>query len=350
MPPLSERLRERISRDGPISLRDFMEAALYDPQDGYYARGASIGEGGDFVTSPTVTPAFAAAVAREFLRGAAAIDGPLDFVDVGAGSGAFLADLDAALRRLDPAAAARVRLTAIERSEEGRRRILAGPFASAPRVLASAHELAERSIRGWIFSNELFDALPVVRVAGTSDGVKELRIGVQGGGFVWAEAPADLALLAYLESFGVRLAPGQSVEISLDAAPLYRRLARALARGSLVTFDYGHRANVLYHALARPRGTLAVYAAGRRGGDPLERVGEVDLTAHVNWDDLARTGEQEGLTTQGVFRQGRWLAEAGVLDFASSDAEKWRIYRLIDPEGMGEELSVLVQSREPRSD
>ena len=327
-----------------------MEAALYDAEDGYYARGAAIGEGGDFVTSPTVTPAFAAAVAREFLRDTAAIDGPLDFVEVGAGSGAFLEDFDAALRRLDSAAAARVRLTAIERSETGRRRIRARELGAASRVLASAGELGERSVRGWIFSNELFDALPVVRVAGATDGLKELRVGVQGGGFVWAEAPAPPALAAHLESFGVRLAPGQSAEISPDAAPLYRRFARALADGALVTFDYGHRASVLYHSLARPRGTLAVFAAGRRGGDPLERPGEVDLTAHVNWDDLARAGEAEGLATRGIFRQGRWLAEAGILDFASSDAEKWRIYRLIDPEGMGEEVSVLVQSRGARSD
>jgi len=327
-----------------------METALYDPEAGYYARGAVIGEGGDFVTSPTVTPAFAAAVARRFLRDTAAIDGPLDFVEIGAGSGEFLADFEAALRRLDPSAAARVRLTAVERSDIGRQHIFERAFASPPRVLSSAEELPERSVRGWIFSNELFDALPVVRVAGSEDGVRELRIGLQGGGFVWLEAPAPAALAAHLESFGVRLAAGQSAEISLDAAPLYRRLARALAHGAIVTFDYGHRAEVLYHALARPRGTLAVYAAGRRGGDPLERVGEVDLTAHVNWDDLVRTGEAEGLTTRGVFRQGRWLAEAGILNFASSDAEKWRIYRLIDPEGMGEELSVLVQSHEARSD
>jgi SAM-dependent MidA family methyltransferase len=348
--PLIERLRERVSREGPISFRDFMEAALYDRADGYYTRGAAIGEGGDFVTSPTVTPAFAAVIARQFLRDTAGCGGPLDFVEAGVGSGAFLADFDAAIRRIDPAAAGRVRLTAIERSEAGRRQIQSLPFAAAPRVLASAEELGERSVHGWIFSNELFDALPVVRVAGSSDGLKELRIGVQGDGFVWVEAPAPPALSAHLESFGVRLAPGQNAEISPDAAPLYRRLARALADGALVTFDYGHRANVLYHPLARPRGTLTVFAAGRRGGDPLERVGEVDLTAHVNWEELVRAGESEGLATRGIFRQGRWLAEAGILDFASSDAEKWRIYRLIDPEGMGEELSVLVQSRTPRSD
>ena len=119
----------------------------------------------------------------------------------------------------------------------------------------------------------------------------------------------------------------------------------ALERGRIITFDYGHRAPVLYHPAARRNGTLAVHFAGLRRGDPLAHPGEVDLTAHVNWDDLIRAGESEGLRTIEVLRQGRFLAEAGLFDFARDDAEKWRAYRLVDPEGMGEELSVLEQER-----
>jgi len=55
------------------------------------------------------------------------------------------------------------------------------------------------------------------------------------------------------------------------------------------------------------------------------------------------------LTTVGVFRQGSYLSQGGLFDFASSEAEKWRAYRLVDPEGMGEELSVLIQLRGIRS-
>jgi len=175
--------------------------------------------------------------------------------------------------------------------------------------------------------------------------LQELRVGFEGGRIVWVRTPAPEAFEAHLASFAITLAPGQAGEIALDAAPLYRHLSRALARGSVVTFDYGHRAPVLYHSLARPRGTLTVHSAGRRGGDPLERPGDVDLTAHVNWDDLSRAGEAEGLVTRGLFRQGHYLLEAGLFDRIEGDAEKWRAYRLIDPEGMGEELSVLIQSR-----
>jgi len=322
-----------------------MAAALFDDEGGYYARGARIGEPGDFVTSPAISRAFAAAIAKEFRCEAEGFEGPVDFVEIGAGDGRFLWDFADALERQDRAFAARVRLTAIERSAAARRLLEERGWSRPLNVLGSADELPEASVFGWIFSNELFDALPVVRVRGSEKGLRELRVGCEAGRFVWVTAEAPEACAAYLSAFDIRLEPGQAAEVSLEAAPLYRRLTRALARGAVVTFDYGHRAGVLYHPLARPRGTLAVHAGGRRGEDPLARPGETDLTAHVNWDELARAGEAEGLTTRGIFRQAAYLVRAGLFDFVADDSEKWRAYRLIDPEGMGEQLSVLIQER-----
>jgi SAM-dependent MidA family methyltransferase len=318
-----------------------MEAALYDPEGGYYARGARIGEGGDFVTSPSLSPAFAGSIARRFAADAGRLEGPLRFVEVGAGSGAFLADFGAALSRAHPEVSGRTRVTAIERGAAGRAALARLPVE----VLSDAAGLEERSVSGWIFANELYDALPVARVRGASHGLEDLKIGVEGERFAWVAAPAPPDWAAGLAARGVVLEPGQVGEIRPEASALHRRLARALARGRIVLFDYGHRARTLYHALARTQGTLAVHEEGRRGGDPLERPGERDLTAHVDWDELIAAGESEGLVTEGPIRQGRYLIESGIFDFAANEAEKWRIYRLVDPAGMGDEISVLIQSR-----
>jgi SAM-dependent MidA family methyltransferase len=344
---LSERLRRRIAREGPISFQDFMEAALYDPVDGYYARGPRIGEGGDFATSPTISPLFARTIAAAFRRDTQGFEAPIDFVEAGAGTGAFLEQFREWLLRTAADFAGRVRWTAVERTAVGRKALAGRGAPEGLSVLASAGELPERSITGWIFSNELYDALPVARVRGSPLGLEEMRVDASSEGFRWAPVPASEQLQSHLLGFDVVLAPGQIAEVSLLAAPLHRALARALARGSLVAFDYGHRSRTLYHSAARFGGTLAVHSGGRRGGNPLERPGEVDLTAHVNWDDLVRAGEQEGLKTAGIVRQGRYLTEAGLFDHPATEAEKWRAYRLVDPEGMGEELSVLVQRRDP---
>ena len=345
MASLSDRLRERIVAEGSVSFADFMQAALYDPQEGYYARGPAIGEPGDFVTSPHVSPAFAGTLARIFAIDAEKLEGPVDFVEAGAGAGRFLEDFTSMLRLLAPDLHQRLRVTAIEASSAGRQALASAEIDPAPRILASADELSEGSVSGWIFSNELFDALPVVRVMGSGEGPVELRVGLRDGRFGWEQAPASEAIRRHLAAQAVELEAGQKGEVSLGAAALQRRLARSLSRGWLVVFDYGHPSRILYHPLARPDGTLAVHAGGRRGGDPLADPGAYDITAHVDWDVLIAAGEAEGFHTDRLARQGGFLTEAGVFDFARNEAEKWRIFRLVDPDGMGEEISVLVQSK-----
>lgn len=346
-----------------------MEASLYDPEDGYYSRRAAIGEGGDFLTSPSISPLFARAVARTFAVDAEAnLAGEIVFLEAAAGSGRFLEDFHRALADAAPGVLRRTRLLAVERTEAGRRSL--SKLGIAARIFSEPPEpLAPQP--GWIFSNELYDALPVHRVQMRDAGLFELGIDVRphprspsplGEGvavrpgarcegdspdaapsFGWTSWPAPPALSDYLDRFGIGLVPGQAAEINLAAAPLYGRLARLLSAGRLVTFDYGHRAPVLYHPHARPAGTLAVHSRGMRGGDPLEAPGTVDLTAHVNWNDLIATGEDAGFATEGLWRQSRFLLEAGL--FEDAGERKLEALRLFDPEGLGDALSVLFQSK-----
>lgn len=349
--PLARRLADRIEREGAITFRDFMEAALYDPEAGYYSRRAAIGDAGDFVTSPSISPLFARAVARLFARDAEKFEGDVVFCEAAAGIGTFLRDFRAALEECSPETFRRTRFRAIERSALGRRAIEQGGWAEA--IGADPGAWARSGFEGWIFSNELYDSLPVHRVLRSEGRLFELCVTLswKENEFEWTARPAAPALGDYLARFGVALDEGQVAEINLDAAPLHRAFGRLLSRGRLVAFDYGHRAAVLYHSSARRSGTLAVHSRGRRGGDPLERPGEVDLTAHVNWDDLAQAGEAEGFATDGRMRQAEFLMRGGLFEDAGErrveDAGDRRIeaLRIFDPEGIGDTLSVLLQSK-----
>lgn len=325
-----------------MSFRDFMEAALYDPDLGYYTRGTRIGEGGDFVTSPSISPLFARTIARLFAADEALLGPEPVFAEVGSADGTFLRQFHGALGDLAPGLSGRVRYIAVERSRAGREAIAASGLPAA--ILADAAGIEPKSVVGWIFSNELFDALPVHRVVRRGDVLLEFFVGSSDGRLAWELRPAGPALSSYLDSFGVALVESQVAEINLEAAPLYRMICRSLTRGRVVTFDYGHRARVLYHAAARLAGTLATHSGGSRGADPLERPGEVDLTAHVNFDDLIRAGEAEELRTDRLARQYLFLAETGL--FADSPSRPIEAMRLLDPEGLGEAISLLIQSRD----
>ena len=70
-PGLVDKLVARIKQDGPLSFADFMEAALYDPEFGYYMTpGPRIGREGDYYTSLDVHPIFAELIGRQVAQAA----------------------------------------------------------------------------------------------------------------------------------------------------------------------------------------------------------------------------------------------------------------------------------------
>src|SRR5207249_3794485 len=125
--PLVEWLRERISHDGRMTFRDYMEAVLYHPQYGYYStRAAAMTRVGDYVTSPEVHPVFGALVATQIWQMWSLMGEPprFDVVELGGGRGSLARDILEWARNEPPFAEA-VRYRIVERSaalaeEQGR--------------------------------------------------------------------------------------------------------------------------------------------------------------------------------------------------------------------------------------
>src|SRR5919197_45698 len=131
---LGQRLRAEIVARGPITFAEFMEAALYDPAEGFYAR-PPVGEEGHFVTSPHLSPVFGRLMARQVEEFWELLDrpSPFDVVEVGAGDGTLA---DQILGALPDDMSRRVRYTAVERS-------VATRDALAGRGVATAADLGD---------------------------------------------------------------------------------------------------------------------------------------------------------------------------------------------------------------
>ncbi len=77
--PAREIIR-RIEADGPITFAEFMEAALYWPDGGYYTAGDGVwGKSGDYLTSLDISPAFASSIARQIKEMWSALGSPKSF-------------------------------------------------------------------------------------------------------------------------------------------------------------------------------------------------------------------------------------------------------------------------------
>src|SRR4029079_10563837 len=113
---------------------------------------------------------------------------------------------------------------------------------------------------------------------------------------------------------GIKLDDGQFADVSLEWSALYDDICRFTKRGLIVTFDYGLPQSKLFRGRMRRCGTAAAYARQRVSRDLLINPGEQDLTAHINFDDLRRTGEGQAFDTLFFDIQAKFLLALGAAE------------------------------------
>ena len=332
MSALTEYLRSRISKEGPLSFHDFMEEVLYHPEYGYYCSTRNpIGREGDFYTSSDLDPVFGKLLAQKFAEMAETIGvAPHEFsiVELGAGRGLLAREI---LRHCS------FPYLILERSAAmwaRQRENLQGTNVTWVEELPSG-------VVGCVFSNEFFDALPVHRIVRRDGILREIYVTaglteIEGA----LQAPMDLPI-----------AEGQLADISTESAEWIRKIGNSLDRGYHLAIDYGYEDREFY---ARPHGTLMCYWQHQLVEDPYVRVGEQDITAHVNFSELMRAGHEVGLQTETFTTQMDFLIRLGVLKELEDLAPAWdaetlqrimSIKKLVLPDGMGERFKVLIQRK-----
>ena len=354
--PLVERLRDEILGGGPITFARFMELALYDPRDGYYAarpdepeRGPRTAREGDFLTAPEMDPLFGQVLAGQLEECWERLDRPsaFTFCDDGAGTGALgLAVLDELRRRSAPVLDA-LRYLPLEadptREADARERLAVAGHGSRLLPLAARAD----PLHGVLVANELLDALPVHRLERRDGHDLEIRVAWRDGWFAEVPGPpSDPRLLETLDASGVHLEDGQRAEVSLTALDWVAALPARLARGYALLIDYGGPAATLYGG-RHPEGLLRTYRAHHAGDDPFRAVGEQDLTAHVDFSALESAARVVGLDPLGLTSQAEFLMGAGLEELLeairsepATTVEAWLetrsgVRRLLDPRGLG---------------
>lgn len=292
----------RIREKGAIPFEVFMELALYHPDGGYFTgdRLRSV-QGGDFLTSPEVSPLFgetlAELVTRESVEGG--LSRPM-VVEAGAGSGSLLRPLLSVLgERADP--------WAVEVSPPARRAL--EEVVGERRVVKSLEDLP-REITGVIFANELLDNLPMALARLTHTGWREMWVG-EDNGPVWVDGPVRPEVGEWLERFAGPTPVGGMVEVQLQAWQWIKDVLSRLVRGALVLIDYGDTAEGLENR--RAEGTLRTYRNHHLGPDPLAEPGETDITADVNFTAAMEAATEAGASVS-LLRQDDFLEDLGLRD------------------------------------
>ncbi|ABW28769.1 class I SAM-dependent methyltransferase [Acaryochloris marina] len=380
-PILFQRIANRIHETPHqrITFAEFMELALYDPEQGYYATNqVQIGVAGDFFTSPHLCPDFGELLAEQFLDMWRVMGQPEPFtlVEMGAGQGLVAADVLKYLATRKQSAEASddyaafwtaLRYLIVEKAEgliAAQQRLLQ-PFQFSPDKVQwmGFEQLPKTGIVGCFFSNELVDALPVHQFVVQDGALQEVFVTVDAESRSFTEVisnPSTGRLAEYLVEQGIDIGAGYEdgyrSEINLAALDWLETVSQKLDRGYVLTIDYGYLAPQ-YYSPQRLQGTLQCFRRHGAHQDPYAYLGHQDITAHVNFTTLKKQGLALGLTSMGYTQQGLFLMALGLGDRLvannnTSDISQLNevirrretLQSLINPLGLGG-FQVLIQGK-----
>lgn len=337
--PLLDVLRERIARQGPLPVDEYMRVCLEDPRHGYWQRAATIGADGDFVTAPEISQVFGELIG---LWSAVAWQGmgcpsPLRLVELGPGRGTLMRDAWRAARAmpqfLDAATIHLIEVSASLRAAQEQTLASDGHRVSWHGALDQVPPGA-----AIVIANEFLDALPIRQLIYQADAWHERVIDAgPASSLRFAVGPrVDFRGAAAPES-------GAIVEVRAGEDEVLRALALRTEPCVALFIDYGP---------AEPSFGDTLQAVRRHAYiDPLVEPGTSDLTAHVQFAALAAKARAVGMATHGPITQAEFLGRLGIVERAqrlmaanpgrASEIET-AVQRLISPGGMGGLFKVMA--------
>ncbi|MBN9146739.1 MULTISPECIES: SAM-dependent methyltransferase [unclassified Nitrobacter] len=304
--PLMAEIKKLIKTSGPLPVWRYMQICLTHPEHGYYISRDPLGREGDFITSPEVSQMFgeliglwAASVWR--MMGSPAT---LRLIELGPGRGTMMADALRALRVLPPMYDALsvhlVEINPVLREKQE------ATLSGARNV--EWHAGLDEVPRGpaIILANEYFDVLPVRQMVRHGDGWHERVVDVDGSGqLVFGAAAEPMPRFDALLPPLVRAAPvGAIFEWRPDAEIMSLATRVRDQGGAALIIDYGH--------VRSDAGDTFQAIAGHSFADPLKDPGQADITAHVDFQALARAAEDVGARVHGPVTQGTFLQRLGI--------------------------------------
>jgi SAM-dependent MidA family methyltransferase len=397
MTPLEQRILQKITQVGGwLAFDEVMQLALYAPGQGYYSGGAdpfgdapvvgserlgsgsSVGEDrlmgrGDFVTAPMLGPWFAKALWRwsQPLWDAPAAHGakrPKEprIREFGGGRGDLARGLlQAAANPTAREAPAPIPLhyEMVELSAPLRARQQAATAGFNSIVWA---DTLAPAFEGLVIANEVLDAMPVKCFEWQDETtVLEWGVSIVNGQMAWASRSASPELSAAVQcraraaqERGLPWSVGYRGEWSPYLAPWLGSLFDTMTAGAVLLVDYGHAQSELDHP-GRTDGTLCAHYQHRRldgRAELLHRLGQQDITAHVNFSLVAQAAADAGFEVAGFATQARFLLNAGLLQIAeqvlpAAQTERERVallqtlQTLLSESEMGEVFKVMLLTK-----
>lgn len=349
-----------------ITFAQYMDLCLYDAEFGYYnSNNLKIGTEGDFFTSASISPDFAELLAIQLEKFWQLLGRPKPFhlVEMGAGEGVLASNILLFLFNNYSDIIDNLEYIIIEKStslKAQQKECLAQKLPDNIKIKwSNLDDLADESIVGCFFSNELIDAMPVHLVTWQKEELQEIYLVKKNEKIteIYDNLSTD-KIANYFQQLDITFSSAYpdnyQTEVNLAVLDWLKIVSTKLKKGYLLTIDYGYTADKFYHP-QRFQGTLKCYYQHRHHNNPYVNIGNQDITSHVNFTALQNYGLSFGLSNVDYTPQALFLMKLGLGDrlndlsngkipFTEILSRRNQLHSLINPEGLGN-FKVLLQSK-----
>ena len=347
--PLALKLKALIRAKGPITVTEYMQACLQDPEHGYYRTKTAIGRRGDFITAPEISQVFGELIGLWCVVVWRQMGQPASFklIELGPGRGTLMADALRAAKMapgfLKAAEIALVETSAVLKQEQEQR--LCAQAASVQWFDSLDGVPYGPSI---IIGNEFLDTAAPAQFVATEHGQAIRRVGLDtrdrlqfvarpGPAVQAGDPPSDLGPVKELQFFD---SVANGVGLRAGHAPQ-----------AVLLVDYGH--------IASEQGDSLQAVRAHHYEHPLTSPGEADLSIQVDFARAAEVMAQAPcifddaappLCIDGPVTQAEFLGSLGIIERAQklmaanptqANAIEMAVARLIAPNGMGTRFKAM---------
>ncbi len=348
---LETKIRDSINRKGKITFAEFMQFALYHRNAGYYTSHNRIGSAGDYYTSPTAHPVFAALITIQLHRMWEILGEPETFyvAEMGSGTGILGRAVVSYAKTLQSSFYCALRYITLER-----RTVQTNKQKNLLHVISDVYSIPLKSVVGCFISNELIDCFPVHRFRIKHGSILEIYVTLdKESEFIEVLGePSTSFMIDSLKDLIHIFPEGFTGEVRFNIKPWMKQISSALDKGFVMTIDYGYEKKDMCHR-NRFNGTIQTYHEHIQGSNPYRYIGSQDITADVNFSHLETEGKLVGLQSLELLPQEDFLKGLGFdqmrhrllkkrLSQRCHDANMMAMLQLIKSDGLGK-FKVLIQ-------
>ncbi len=344
-----------------------MNMTLYQPAIGYYSGGLQkFGQQGDFITAPEVSPLFGQCLANQIAEGIQTLEKNIEqasadkayVIEFGAGSGILAVDILLQLEKLDCLPEKYLIIELGSELKQRQKQTIRQKAGHLLKLVQWLDRLPQQLTNAVVVANEVLDAMPVESFRVANDGkIESLMVGFEKDRLVSSYQTSNNNVVQKINNIerrsDIQFTKNYCSEYNPAIAGWLSALESRIKNLLILLIDYGYHEKEYYQA-ERVNGTLMCYYQHRAHDNFSWWPGLQDITAFVNYTDVAygaiATGlEVSGYTTQAAFLLANGLPELHETQVTDDLQQQVKLSQQIKtltlPSGMGERFKVMALTK-----